>query len=284
MEKEKLATHAETTWCPGCHNYLLLESVKMAIKELIEEGKVKHEEVSMAAGIGCHGKMFDYLNVGGVYSLHGRVLPACLGMKLGNPGLTVLGFAGDGDTYSEGMGHFIHAARHNSDINLIVHNNQVFALTTGQATATSEYGFKSKAQPFGEIQEPVNPLKLALAAGASFVSRVYPKDIQHTKKVIKEALKHKGYSLIDAAVPCLAYHEDTKFLEGRMYKLEEEGHDPTDKEEAWEKACEWDYNLDEGKIPVGIFYKERRKTLEEKKPQLKKLMKKDEGWWQVDRS
>lgn len=283
MEKEILSTDAERTWCPGCQNFMLLESVKKALKELLEEGNLRHEDISIATGIGCHGKMFDYLNVGGVYSLHGRVLPACLGMKLGNPNLRIIGFAGDGDTYSEGMGHFIHAARHNADINLIVHNNQVFALTTGQATATSEYGFKSKAQPFGEIQEPLNPIKLALAANASFVARVYPKDIQHTAQVLKEAITHEGYSLVDVAFPCLIYHDDTEFLEEHLYKLEENGHDPRNKREALERAEEWDYNLDHKKIPVGIFYQEKRKTLEEKKPQLQNLMDKGGGWWQVER-
>lgn len=281
MEKQDLSTGAEATWCPGCYNFMLLESVKQAIKAEIEEGNLRHEDITMATGIGCHGKMFDYLNAGGVYSLHGRVLPACFGMKMGNPNLTVFGFGGDGDTYSEGMAHFIHAARFNADINMVVHNNQVFALTTGQATPTSEKGFRSKAQPSGIIHDPINPLELAIAADASFVARVYPKDIAYTAKILREAMNWKGFSLIDVALPCLVYHDMSEFVEDRMYKLEETEHRPEDKDAALGKAREWDYNLEDGEVPVGVLYKNRRDTLAEKKPQLRELKEQGKGWFQT---
>lgn len=284
MDKQKLSTGAEATWCPGCYNFMLLNSVREALKDEIESGELEQEKISMATGIGCHGKMFDYLNVGGVYSLHGRVLPTCLGLKVGNPSQTVLGFGGDGDTYAEGMAHFVHAARFNADINMFVHNNQVFALTTGQATPTSEKGFESKAQPYGEFNEPLNPLKIAISAGASFVSRVYPKKMDHMTRTIKEAIRWEGFSLIDVALPCLAYHDDTEFLEGRLYKLEDTDHNPEDREEAMEKAREWDYNLENGKIPIGVIWKNRKETVAEKYPHLQELKEEGRGWWQVEKS
>ncbi|MFB6088272.1 MAG: thiamine pyrophosphate-dependent enzyme, partial [Candidatus Aenigmatarchaeota archaeon] len=277
----KLSTGAETTWCPGCYNFMLLNSVKSAIKDVMKEEGVGQEEFAMAAGIGCHGKMFDYLNLGGVYSLHGRTIPTCVGMKLANPNLKVLGFGGDGDTYAEGISHFIHAARYNVDMTMVVHNNQVFALTTGQGTPTSERGYKSKAQPHGVVHKPLNPLKMAIDAGATFVARAYPKDMKQTEEILKRAIEHKGFSLVDVVLPCLAYHEDREFLEENMYDLE--NHDETDRKAAWEKASEWDYNIDNEKIPVGILYRVKEKTLEEKFPQLQELQEESKGWFQVDR-
>ena len=131
------------TWCPGCPNHMILESTRNALINLTKKG-FKKENFAMTAGVGCHGKIFDYLNTSGLYGLHGRSIPTAIGIKMGNPNLKVLAFAGDGDTYSEGMEHFIHACRFNPDITLIVHDNQSFSLTTGQATPTSQKGFKTK--------------------------------------------------------------------------------------------------------------------------------------------
>ena len=188
IKKEKtLWTKEENTWCPGCPDYYILISARKAIAKLIDEG-YKKENFVMAAGIGCHGKIFDYLNISGIYGLHGRVLPLLLGMKLGNPKLTVLGFAGDGDTYSEGMSHFIHAFRYNADMTYIVHDNQTFSLTTGQSTPTSAQGFKSKAEPLGVFSKAINPLALALASGATFIARCNSFDINSTAEIIEKAI------------------------------------------------------------------------------------------------
>ena len=143
----EISTKNENTWCPGCPNFMILESAKGAIAKLIDGGR-RQEDFAMVTGIGCHAKIFDYLNISGIYGLHGRVIPTALGITLGNPNLTVIGFAGDGDTYAEGMAHFIHVARYNLDMTLIVHDNQSFSLTTGQATPTSQLGYKNKAKPF----------------------------------------------------------------------------------------------------------------------------------------
>lgn len=136
-----LNTKIEKTWCPGCPNFLILEAFKEAAAELDSENKIKIKDTAAVTGIGCHAKIFDYLNINGFYGLHGRVLPVAQGMKIANPNLTVVGFGGDGDTFAEGASHFVHACRRNADITMIVHDNQVFALTVGQPTPTSEKGF-----------------------------------------------------------------------------------------------------------------------------------------------
>ncbi|VVB77978.1 2-oxoglutarate synthase subunit KorB [uncultured archaeon] len=267
-----VGTTQEITWCPGCPNFLVLAAWKNALTNLIKQGYLQ-ENFAMCAGIGCHPKIYDYLNISGVYGLHGRVLPVCLGMKLGNPNLKVLGFSGDGDAYAEGMEHFIHAARYNADITYFVANNQSFALTTGQSTPTSAKGFKSKAEPDGEYNMPLNPIKLALAAGASFVARINPKDIPHTQEIIEKAIKHKGFAFIESIQDCLIFDQNP----GRdklMYKID----NGKDMKKAMEIADSWDYNSKTAKIPIGIIYQEEKPILEEKWPQLRKLRDNKISW------
>ena len=272
--KEKLGTRQEMTWCPGCPNYITLESVKRALANLIDENFVKQEAIVMATGIGCHPKIFDYINIGGIYGLHGRVLPTCLGMKLGNPNLVVLGFAGDGDTYAEGMGHFIHAGRYNCDMTMFVSDNQSFSLTTGQPTPTTQKGYVSKASPLGEFNQPLNPVKLALASGASFIARVNSRNIEHTSKIIEKAIKHRGFSFIEIIQDCLIFNKEINNKDSLMYEIE----DNQDKEMAEKLANEWDYNSKNGKIPIGIIFQQKKPTLDEEWPQLKRLKEKGSGW------
>lgn len=271
--KPKLSTKSVNTWCPGCPNFLILESVKKVIAKLIDEG-VKQEDFAMASGIGCHAKIFDYLNISGIYGLHGRVIPTCLGMKLGNPNLTVLGFAGDGDTYSEGIAHFIHAGRFNVDMTLIVHDNQSFSLTTGQATPTSQQGYKTKAEPLGEFNMPLNPIKLALASGASFIARGNARDINHTAEILEKAIKHKGFSFVEIIQDCLIFNLDANNKSELMYKIS----DNKNKKKAKELSDEWDYNSKEGKIALGVIYRENKPILDDEWPQLKKLKEKKVSW------
>jgi 2-oxoglutarate/2-oxoacid ferredoxin oxidoreductase subunit beta len=272
----KIGTDFEITWCPGCPNFLVLAAWKNALSNLIKQG-YKQENFAMSTGIGCHPKIYDYLNISGIYGLHGRVLPVCLGMKLGNPNLTVLGFSGDGDAYAEGMEHFIHAARYNADMTYFVADNQNFALTTGQPTPTSPQGYKSKVEPNGEYNMPLNPVKLALAAGASFVARVNPKDLVHTQEIIEQAIKHKGFSFIECVQDCLIFNVNP----GRdklMYKV-----DNDNKKKAEEIANEWDYNSKTGKIPIGIIYQENKPILDDEWPQLKKLKELGVSWKGLER-
>ncbi|MBR9683195.1 2-oxoacid:ferredoxin oxidoreductase subunit beta [Candidatus Woesearchaeota archaeon] len=271
--KNKLATKNENTWCPGCTNFLILESAKRAIAKLIEEGS-KQEDFAMATGIGCHAKMFDYLNISGIYGLHGRVIPTCLGMKLGNPNLKVLGFAGDGDTYAEGMAHFIHVARYNPDMTLIVHDNQNFSLTTGQATPTSQVGYKNKAKPLGEFNTPFNPIKLALASGTSFIARCDSKDMMHMAEILEKAMKHKGFSFVEIIQDCAIFNKGNKGKDELMYKIS----DNSDSDVARKLAEEWNYNNEGGKIPLGVLYQEEKPTLEDKWPQLTELKEKKVSW------
>ena len=260
-----LWTKNENTWCPGCPDYYILISARKAIAKLIDEG-YKKENFVMAAGIGCHGKIFDYLDINGIYGLHGRVLPLLLGMKSGNPKLTVLGFAGDGDTYSEGMSHFIHAGRYNADTTLIVHDNQSFSLTTGQATATTQKGYKSKAEPLGNFNEPLDPIKLALASGVSFIARCNARDVEHTAEIIEKAIRHKGFSFVEVIQDCIIFNLEVNNKDKLMYKIP----DNADRKKAMEIAEEWDYSKKEGRIPLGVIFKEERKTLTENYQQLNK--------------
>jgi len=274
-----LNTTTKSTWCPGCFNFHILGGVKKVIEEEINKGK-KKDNFAIVTGIGCHAKIYDYLNLNGINTLHGRVLPTCLGIKIGNPNLNVIGFSGDGDAYAEGIEHLIHAARYNSDINYFVHNNQVFALTVGQPTPTTEIGFKDKTTPQGVKIEPMNPIMLMLAAGASFVARVYA-DVKQIEYVLKEAFKHKGFSFIEVIQPCLIFHPDVGFKE-KIYSLEDKGHDKSNFDEAWKKAGEFDYNKAE-KIPIGIFYQVKKSVFEEQYPQLVSLKKNGIGWKDIKR-
>lgn len=274
-----LNTTATPTWCPGCFNFQILTGIKNGILEQLKAGK-KKDDFAIVSGIGCHAKIFDYINLNGINTLHGRVLPTCLGMKVGNPNLSILGFSGDGDAYAEGIEHLIHAARFNSDIKYFVHNNQVFALTVGQPTPTTELGYKDKTNPLGVKFQPINPIKLMLAAGCSFVARVYAEKGQ-IEYVFREAMKHKGFAFIEVLQPCIIFHNDKGYLE-KTYSLEKEGHDKTNFEAAWKRADEFDYNVVK-KIPLGIFYQKEKPILEEQYPQLAELKKKKIGWKDIRR-
>ncbi|MBI2629669.1 2-oxoacid:ferredoxin oxidoreductase subunit beta [Candidatus Pacearchaeota archaeon] len=254
-----LSTGIPNTWCPGCFNFSILAGVKNAIAKEIAEGK-KKEDFAIVSGIGCHAKIFDYIHLNGINSLHGRVLPVCLGMKVAKPNLSVIGFSGDGDAYAEGMEHLIHMARFNPDVKYIVHNNQVFALTVGQPTPTTELGYKDKTTPDGVKLMPLNPIKLMLAANAGFVARVYA-DVKQIEEVLREAFKHKGFAFIEIIQPCIIFHKDEGVKE-KMYSLQEQGHDRSNWQEAMKKAEEFDYNNAE-KIPSGIFYQKERATFED---------------------
>lgn len=264
----ELKTKNEITWCAGCPNFMILESAKKVFS------KMKTEEIAIVTGIGCHAKIFDYLNVSGIYGLHGRVIPTATGIKLGNPNLKVVGFAGDGDTYSEGIAHFIHAGRTNQDITLVVHDNQSFSLTTGQPTPTTQQCYESKALPFGEVDKPLNPIKLAIASNVGFIARCNARDIKHTQEILKAAIKHRGFSFVEVIQDCLIFNKEINNKDKMMYKIK----DNSNKDVAIKLADEWDYNSRIGKIPVGIIYHEKKPSLSDKWPQLKMLEKKKVGW------
>lgn len=272
--KKKLGTKEVITWCPGCPNHMILESTKIAISNLVSSGKFKHEDFAMTTDIGCSSKIFDYINISGVYGLHGRAIPTAQGIKLGNPNLKVLAFAGDGGVYSEGISHFMHSFRYNSDFTLVLHDNQAFSLTTGQPTATSELGYKSKSEPMGTFDKPFNPVKIALAAGATFVARANARDLKHTAEILEKAILHKGFSFVEIIQDCLIFNLEANNKDKMMYKIK----DNKDIKKARELADEFDYNLGVEKIPLGVIYKSDEPSLEEKWPQLKKLVDKKTSW------
>ena len=282
MTNENLNTPIIPTWCPGCYNFQILAAIKSYINEEIKNGK-KKDDFAIVAGIGCHAKIFDYINLNGINTLHGRVLPTCLGMKVGNPNLNVIAFSGDGDCYAEGMEHLIHAARFNSNFKYFVHNNQVFALTVAQPTPTTEVGYKDKTTPLGVKTYPINPIRLMLAAGASFVARVYA-DKSQIEYVFKEAMKHRGFTFIEIIQPCIIFHDNKGYKE-KTYSLEKEGHDKTNFDAAWKKANEFDYNgvNEKTKIPLGIFYQKEKPVFEDLHPQLVELEKNKTSWKYIKR-
>jgi len=227
---------------------------------------LERDQVMLVSGIGCHGKIVNYVNVNGFHGIHGRVLPLATGIELANPSLTVVGFAGDADQYDEGWGHFSHALRRNIDITLIVHNNMVLGLTTGQTTATSQRGFKTKSTPFGSIPPMLNPIAHALVSNGTFVARGFAGDVKHLTSLIVEAINHKGFALVDVFQPCVTFNylNTYDWFTKRVYKLEEKGHDYTDRQKALEKSFEWG-----NRIPIGIFFKEEKRTYRDSLPHLK---------------
>ncbi|MDP2921022.1 MAG: thiamine pyrophosphate-dependent enzyme [Candidatus Omnitrophota bacterium] len=258
MGDTSLITNAKNTWCSGCGNFAILNAIKAVFGALIDEGTPR-EDIVMVSGIGCHAKIADYINVNSFYSLHGRVVPVCEAIKLANPKLKVIGFAGDGDTYGEGLEHLVFAAKRNVDISIVIHNNSVYGLTTGQYTPTSPLGFKGRSTPGGTKELPMNPLELMLASHASFIARGYSHGIELLKKMLKEAITHKGFSLVDILQVCVTFYNMYENYNARVYELKD--HDPSDGSRALEKIKEWDYNSD-AKIPLGVFYKKERPVFE----------------------
>lgn len=261
---EDLKTPKTNTWCPGCGNFGILMAFKKALLEL----GIQREDAMLLSGIGCHGKMVNYVNINGFHGIHGRVLPLAAGIKLVNPKLTVVGFAGDSDQYNEGWGHFAHAIRQNIDMTLIVHDNMVLGLTTGQATSTSQQGFKTKSTPFGVIPPMLNPIAHALVSDGSFVARGFSGDMFHLKSLVVEAIQHRGFAFIDVLQPCVTFNylNTYDWYRKRVYKLDEEAHDVTNKKKALEKAFEWD-----DRIPIGIFYNKERPIYRDSLPHLKDI-------------
>jgi 2-oxoglutarate ferredoxin oxidoreductase subunit beta len=260
MREIKLETYAENTWCKGCGNFGILSALNAAVRSLAGEGYAL-ENIAIASGIGCSAKIVDYINVNSFYSIHGRVPPTITGIKLANKNLSVIGFAGDGDGYGEGLAHLIMSAKRNIDVTMVIHNNRVYGLTTGQFTPTSPTGFPGKSTPRGSVEHPLNPLELMLAAGASFVARGFSVKADHLAGIIVEAVKHRGFSFVDVLQPCFTFFNTYKFYNDKVYKLE--GHDASDLEAARMRAREWNYDMEAERIPIGIFYKVDRPSYDD---------------------
>jgi 2-oxoglutarate ferredoxin oxidoreductase subunit beta len=245
---------ADISWCPGCGNFGILNLLKQVFTEL---GKTP-EEIVMVSGIGQAAKIPHYLRCNFFNGLHGRALPAATAIKTANPGLAVIAESGDGDMYGEGGNHFLHTIRRNPDITNIVHNNMVYGLTKGQASPTSEPGFQTPVQVNGVTNEPFNPIAVALALDASFVARAFMGDVVQTREILKKAISHRGYALVDLLQPCVSFnkHNTYQWFKEHTYYLDEQ-YDPTDRAAAFAKAIESE------QLPLGIFYIHPKKTFED---------------------
>lgn len=235
----------DIAWCPGCGNFPLLTIVKMALAEL----EISSEKLVSVSGIGQAGKAPHYYRTNVFNGLHGRALSAATGIKMANPELTVIVESGDGDMYGEGGNHFTHTIRRNPDITALVHNNMVYGLTKGQASPTSEVGMKTPVQVSGVVLEPFNPIASAIALDCSFVARAFVGDVMRTKEIIKKAIQHKGFSLVDIFQPCPIFNKQNTYqwFKEKIYFLEET-HDIHDRTEAFRRAIESD------RLPLGVFY------------------------------
>jgi len=254
-------TNAKPTWCPGCGNFGIQNAIKKALLSL----DLQPHKVAISSGIGCSGKIPHWVNVYGFHGLHGRALPVATGLKLANHKLVVIAEGGDGDGYSEGMGHFVHACRRNVDMTYIVHNNGVYGLTTGQVSPTGDKGFTSSTTPRGALEVPFQPLALAISAGANFVARGFSGDAERLSKLIWEGIRYKGFSFIDVLQVCVSFNpsKSYKWYQERVCSVEDEGYDPTDRMKALEMVFR-----DDGLLPTGVFYRGSEPAHEEGLPQL----------------
>jgi len=252
----------QPAWCPGCGNFGILSALKKALVEL----NLSPHQVAIVSGIGQAGKLPHYLKCNTFNSLHGRAVPVATGIKIANFDLQVIAVGGDGDGYGEGGNHWLHAMRRNHDITYIVHNNQVYALTRGQTSPTSDAGFITSTTPRG-APSPIQPLSIAVASNASFVARGFAGDTDHLATLIKLALQHRGFSLLDVLQPCVSFnHVNTHdWYNKRVYKLDDDkNYDPSNKSMAFQKSQEWG-----DRIPIGVIYLHQRPTFEDSLPALR---------------
>jgi 2-oxoglutarate ferredoxin oxidoreductase subunit beta len=250
-----------TAWCPGCGNF----SIQKAVKQALVAMQLKPSELLFVSGIGQAAKAPHYLNVNVFNGLHGRSLPVATGAKLANPKLTVVVESGDGCNYGEGGNHLLAAIRRNIDVTLLVHNNQVYGLTKGQASPTSAEGFITKSQPHGVPSAAFNPVEVAVAMRAGFVARGFAGRIDHLSQLIQRGIAHRGFALIDVLQPCVSFNKVNTFnwYKRRCYDLPSE-YDPGDWDRAIKVASEWG-----DRIPIGVIYRNDRLSFEDHFPTLR---------------
>ncbi|MFA6619321.1 MAG: thiamine pyrophosphate-dependent enzyme [Candidatus Neomarinimicrobiota bacterium] len=236
----------DIAWCPGCGDFPIRKTLLSALKEL----KLIKEKTVLVSGIGQAAKMPQYINTSFFNGLHGRGLPPATAIKACNPDLTVIAVGGDGDMYGEGGNHFLHTARRNPDITLFVHDNMVYGLTKGQAAPTSRPEMKTPVQVFGVFEKPLNPIALAISLDISFVARVFCGDIEQTKDIMKKAILHKGFALVDIFQNCVSFNKINtfKWFKDKVYYLPDD-YDPSDRASAFKKS------LEEEPFPLGVIYK-----------------------------
>ncbi|MBI4300319.1 MAG: 2-oxoacid:ferredoxin oxidoreductase subunit beta [Chloroflexi bacterium] len=245
-------TDVKPIWCPGCGDFGVLSSTHKALVQL----QLRPENVVIASGIGCSSRLPYFVKTYGIHGLHGRSLPLATGMKLARPDLTVLAYGGDGDMFSIGTGHTPHAARRNVDITAVCMDNQIYGLTKAQTSPTSVRGYKSKSTPYGSPDEPLNPVLLALASGASFVARAYSARAKELTDLLIKGIQHKGFAFIHVKSPCVEFINTYDMLD-RLVEEMPVDHDPSDLQAAMNLA------VTEEKVHVGVFYESERPVYEE---------------------
>ncbi len=265
LEKESKTREVvvDPDWCAGCGDFGVLRSLKKATTDK----DLKPHQMLLVSGIGCSSNLVGFIYAYGVHSLHGRALPVATGAKLANHNLKVVITGGDGDGYGIGIGHFIHAMRRNLDLTYIVMDNEIYGLTTGQASPTTAEGHKTKTTPRGNVEMPINPLALAISTGATFVARGFAGQPAQLTSLIEQGIAHKGFALIDVFSPCVTYNKVNTYswFKERVYKLEDEEPDAdiTDFSYAMTKAMEFG-----SRIPIGLMYKIEKPTYEDTEPVL----------------
>jgi 2-oxoglutarate ferredoxin oxidoreductase subunit beta len=235
-------------WCPGCGDFGVLSSLFQACAEL----RLQPHQILVVSGIGCSSNLPGFFRSYGVHSLHGRALPFATGARLANHATTVIAAGGDGDGYGIGLNHFIQAMRRNINVTYIVMNNEIYGLTTGQVSPTSETGMKTKTTPLGNLEGMLNPLALALASGCGYIARGFSGQPKHLMQLYADGIRYPGFALIDVFSPCVTFnkHNTYEWFRKRVYKLEDAGHDPTDFRAAMDAALQWGE-----RIPIGLFYR-----------------------------
>ena len=263
LEKDSYEGKIHPDWCPGCGDFTVLNAMKKALLEL---GLNPHE-VLVVSGIGCSSNLPGFINSYGMHTLHGRALAVATGAKLGNHKLKVIATGGDGDGFGIGGNHFVHTMRRNVDLTYIVMDNQIYGLTTGQVSPTSIKGMKTKSSPHGSVENPINPIPMAIVGGATYVARAYSAKQKHLVDILKGAIEHRGFSFVDVFSPCVTYNKDNtfKWFNPRVKILEEEeGYDPTDFHASLDKGYMWGEE-----IPIGLIWKRNDlPSLEELEPVL----------------
>ena len=255
MKKSKFDIDVDNAWCPGCGNFNILESLKLALEEI----NIDPSNLCLVSGIGQAAKLPQYMKTNYFNGLHGRALPVATAIKLTNPELKVIVHSGDGDCFGEGGNHLLHTIRKNPDITLIVHNNMVYGLTKGQGSPMSQLGFKNPVQVDGVYVPPFNAMATALSIDVSFASRAFSGDVEKTKNLLVKAINHKGFSLVEILQPCISFNKMNTFMwfKKNTYYLEDT-YNPQDKFEAFKKVNE------KGKLPLGvIFSNPNREVIEE---------------------
>ncbi len=255
----ELRTDAQITWCPGCGNFQILNATEYLLQSMQESG-FPLEKVILVSGIGNHAKIVDYLRVNSFNALHGRAIPAAQAIKLANPDMRVICYVGDGDSYAEGLEHLLFAAKRNIDMTVIVHNNRTYGLATGQFTPTSQKGFTGVTMPEGAKEKGFNPLELLLAAGATYIARSYPRDREHFRKILKEAVAHPGFAVVDALQVCITFNNLYETYNEKVQEITVS--DPGDYMEALAAIRQWSYDSTAEPIPVGVFYKTEKAIFE----------------------